>query len=610
MFRFLPVLLIFSFLSLSALSDAKQISSDDTQKKYVRKVVLGFEALAFEQDMLDVPIKYCDARGQRTTCSWWSIRVKFPLDMSQRLKAGKTFYEWTVTNRFDKVLVQDGKMSLHTRNAVNVQNIGSFPIFKPGVSSTLTFKNDLEAYLNGDLAAVFQNLMADSAKQRYQELPEKEQATFITTKAKELGMSARVIGQLMNSAFVFASHVDKINASGTLTYYYVKTFDGRKLPRWDIKFDIPIRISTYIYRYDPEKKQFLPYRVLQSFSGGGTGAFDTRTMTFLPNRAQVTASFKNTYQTAIKAAAINANYQLKKDDNFAIFMPLSEVKGSKLKAPFGVIEDIRVDHPFSIRQKIDGKWKVTGYARARKVAVNCTDEQAETKLQLVKGNAEEADLLREYPWTGLFFQLGLGTNTLLLNAKVGSDTYGSMLGAPSLDLGMAIDMGYATNTSWLSEFYISFFIGGSYGLEGHNTLGNPFNYFGGFGFDKRFYVGAGGFFIGIGTRLAYMGGVAVGTSAGNALSYGTIDINPRLQFGFSFTPKFELIINAGWNLAFLMHGDVDTGISRDVTNVYETFTHGLNAGVTLSFHLPVVGAMSKMYSKPSKECKKTKTESK
>ncbi|MCK5808100.1 hypothetical protein KAH37_03830 [bacterium] len=609
MFRFLPVLLIFSFLSLSALSDAKQISSDDTQKRYVRKVVLGFEALAFEQDMLDVPIKYCDARGKRTNCSWWNIRVKFPLDMSQRLKAGKTFYEWTVTNRFDKVLVQDGKMSLHTRNAVNVQNIGSFPIFKPGVSSNTTFRNDLEHYLNDDLAPVFQKLMVDSAKQRYQELPEKEQATFITTKAKELGMSAGVIRQLMNSAFVFASHVDKINASGTLTYYYVKTMNGGNLPRWDIKFDIPIRVSVYIYRYSPEKQKFISYRVWQAYSGGGTGAFDVQTMTFLPNRAQVTASFKNTYQTAIKAAAINANYQLKKDDNFAIFMPISGVNGSKLKAPFGVIEDIRVDHPFSIRQKIDGKWKVTGYARARKVAVNCKDEQAETTLQRVKGSAEEADLLREYPWTGLFFQLGLGNNALLLSGKNGNADFGGMLGAPGLDLGMAIDMGYATNTSWLSEFYISFFMGGSYGVEGNTTYGNPFNYFGGFGFDKRFYVGAGGFFIGIGTRLAYMGGVSVG--ANNSLTYGTIDINPRLQFGWSFTPKFELIINAGWNLAFLMHGDADVGLgTTPVTNLYETFSHGLNAGITFSFHLPVVSAMSKMYSKPSKECKKTKTESK
>ena len=90
--------------------------------------------------------------------------------------------------------------------------------------------------------------MEDSAKQRYAELPEKEQATFITTKAKELGMSANVIRQLMNSAFVFASHVDKIHAEGKLTHYYVKTFDGRKLPRWDIKFNIPIRVSVYIYR--------------------------------------------------------------------------------------------------------------------------------------------------------------------------------------------------------------------------------------------------------------------------------------------------------------------------------------------------------------------------
>ncbi len=604
MHRLFSLVLLLAFFPLTALSDAKQVASDDTQKRYERKVVLGFQEIAFEQNNLDVPIKFCKRRKEGTTCSWWNIRVNFPLDETQRLKAGKTFYDWTITSRFDKVLVESGKMTLYTRKSVQESPLGSFPVFRPGIVSNIEFRANLEQYLNTEVALMFKKLMMDASKQRYKELPEKEQATFITTKAKELGMSANVIRKLMNSAFVFAAHVDRINASGTLTQYYTKTLDGRSIPQWEIKFDIPMAVSLYIYRFDPEKDQFVLYKVWQAFSGAGTGAFDTRTMTFLPNAAQVTEAFKETYQTALKAAAINANYKMKEDDNFAIFVPITGFDHRRITVPVGIAEDIRVDHPFTVREKVDGKWKVKGYARARDVGKNCMDDTVETRMQLVKGRAEQADLLREYPWTGLFFQLGLGSNTLSLSGKSGWKDYGDMFAAPALDLAAALDLGYAANSKALSEFYISFYAGGSFAINSITNYGQPLNYFGGLGFDKRFYVGAGGFFIGIGGRVGYMGGVSVTADDDYSLSYGTISLTPRMQLGWSFTPSFELIVNAGWNLAFLVHGTIEQPSTADIdtTDAYETFTHGLNAGITFSFHLPIVGAMSKMYSKPSKEC--------
>jgi len=599
--RLLVFVMAFVFISLelSAVADPTVMKSDETQKKYERKAVMGLSDIGFMQNSISIPMNLCRSDSNGYRCSPWNFTVNYPLSYDQKQKAAGTFYDWTITNRFDKIIMQNGQAQMITKNGDSTVKTGEFiPYFTSGTDSLDGFKNRLENYLNSSVKESLGVLLDATVEQRYKELPEKEQETFMVTKAKELGVTADFVRTLINSSYVFAAHVNYIKGSGKVVRKSRKTLDGRTVHYYGIEFNIPVNVTFLIYNYNGEQKKFTLYKKLVAMSGLVTGS--TPSFSVIPTHDQVMAVFKDTFQTAVKAAAINANYQLKKDDNFALFMPVNAVDGSSIETDFGVMEDIRVDAPFTIMENIDGKMQKKGYVRARKVAKNCSaDYNKPTIMKITNGKAEQADLLREYPWTGLFFNLGFGMNSSLVKGKTGVNDIGGMFLAPGAHLGVSIDLGYSTNTSALSEFYMDIFFQTSVGIDDSPLAGRPIWFGGGLGISKRFYVGAGGFYIAPGVNLAYDGG-----STFNDYKLQQFVVNPQLHFGFSISPSFDLVFKGGWNLGFMVQAKNSNDI--DITNNYDLLAMGLTASIDLNFHLPVVGAMAKLYTKPSNVCKTKK----
>jgi len=593
----MPLLVVvFLTLELSAVADPSVMKSDETQKKYERKAVMGLSDIGFMQNSINIPMQLCRSDKNGYRCSPWNFTVNYPLNYDQKQKAAKTFYDWTITNRFDKIIMQNGQARMITKNGDSTVNTGEFlPYFTSGTDSLGGFKNRLENYLNSSVKESLGVLLDQTVEQRYKELPEKEQETFMVTKAKELGVSADFVRTLINSSYVFAAHVNYIKGSGKVVKKVRKSLDGRTVRYYGIEFNIPVNVTFLIYSYNGEHKKFTLHKKLTAVSGLVTGS--TSSFSSIPTHSQVMATFKDTFQTAVKAAAINANYQLKKDDKFALFMPVNAVDGSKIETDFGVMEDIRVDAPFTIMESVDGKMKKKGYVRARKVAKNCSaGYNKPTIMKITNGSAEQADLLREYPWTGLFFNLGLGMNASLITGKGLTNDIGGMFLAPGAHLGVSIDLGYSTNTSALSEFYLDIFFQSSFGIDDTNPAGRQIWYGGGLGVSRRIYVGAGGFYIAPGVNFAYEGGSTL-----NDYKLQQFLINPQLHFGFSVNPSFDIVFKGGWNLGFVVQVKDDIGIDR--TNNYDLLAMGLTASIDFNFHLPIVGAMAKLYKKPSNVCK-------
>ena len=606
----LLVVQIVTVFMLSAVSDDSQLKSDGTQKKYERKAVMGLADIGFMQNSINIPMQYCESSQNGYRCSPWSFTVNYQLEYSEKMEAAKTFYEWTITNRFDKIIMQNGKAEMITRNGKSTIETGEYiPYFSSGTDSLDGFKDRLENYLNTGVKESIGALLEATIEQRYKELPETEQETFMVTKAKELGVSIEFIKTLVNSSYVFAAHVQYIKGAGKVIRKERKTYDGRTVYFYDIEFDIPVNVTFLIYKYDPEAKKFSLYNKLVAVSGMVSGSTDSFYVIPTPN--QVMAAFNDTFQTAVKAASINANYQLKKDDNFALFMTVKAVNGNKVETDFGVMEDIRVDAPFTIMQMVDGKMKKTGYVRARKVSENCSvDYNVPTIMKKTNGSVEEADQLREYPWTGLFFNLGFGMNSSLvsgikdnsqgLNTSV--DDIGGMFLAPGLHLGGSIDLGYSANSSALSEFYLDIFFQASFGIDDSAAAGRPIWFGGGLGFSKRLYVGAGGFYIAPALNLAYEGGSTL-----NDYKLQQFIVNPQLHFGFSINPSLDIVFKGGWNLGFVVKAKDPNENELDS----DLLAMGLTASLDFNFHLPVVGSTAKMYSKPSDVCAaKSKSEKK
>ena len=585
-------------MNLHAVADDSLLKSDETQKKYERKAVMGLADIGFMQNSINIPMQYCESSQSGYRCTPWSFTVNYPLAYDEKVKAAKEFYGWTITNRFDKIILQNGNASMFTKNGEMTVETGEYiPYFSSGTDSLDGFKNRLENYLNSGVKESLGKLLDATVETRYKELPETEQATFMVTKAKELGVSAEFVRALVNSSYVFAAHVQYIKGAGKVIRKERKTLDGRTIYFYDIEFDIPVNVTFLIYNYNFESKQFTLYKKLVAMSGMVSGSTDS--FRIIPTHGQVMDAFNDTFQTAIKAASINANYQLKKDDNFALFMPVKAVNGSKIETDFGVMEDIRVDHPFTVMESVDGQMKKKGYVRARKVSENCSDDYNKpTIMKITNGKAEEADLLREYPWTGLFFNLGLGMNSSLLTGIKDTngaliDDIGGMFLSPGLHLGVSIDLGYSTNSSALSEFYMDIFFQTSFGIDDSVDAGRPIWFGGGLGFSKRLYVGAGGFYIAPALNLAYEGGVTL-----NDYSMQQFILNPQLHFGFSVNPSFDVVLKGGWNLGFVVQ--IKDNLDRELDS--DLLAMGLTATLDFNFHLPIVGTMAKLYTKPSKVC--------
>lgn len=590
---------LISVFQLSAVEDAYLLKSDETQKSYERKAVMGFGDIGFMQDSVRIPMRYCEINEKgEGRCIPWSFKINYPLDSREKLKAAKIFYQWTITNRFDKIILGDNEAFMRTKGGeVRIGLGGRIPTFRSGTSDRESFRRHLEHYLNSDVRKVFGNLLDASAEQRYSELSEKEQETFMVTKAKELGLSAAFVKNLLNSSYVFAAHVAPIGGDGrVIRSKHKSAVNGLHYYSFDVEIELSVNVVFMIYRYNYEKKRFEHYGDIVGHSGRISGSTDTA-LQIIPTPAQVMSVFNDVFRTAVKAASVNANFQLKQDDNFAIFMPVRSTDGKKIESEFGVMEDIRVDHPFEIFETVDGKTQRKGFARARDVSLNCKDGGQPTIIKVTNGDAEEGDQLREYPWTGLYFNLGFETDSVKIIGNQSGDNAGNMFASPGLHLGVDVDFGYVMNRPALSEFYFRAFLNLNFGLnsDSENVEPDLLGWFGGgVGIAKRFYTGGAGFFIAPAIDASYHG------TLNDNWDFQRFVVTPQLHFGFSATPSFDFIIKGGWNVGFLTNAEYE---KEDISARYSGFVHGLYASLDFNFHLPVVGAMARMYKPASNACR-------
>ena len=626
------------FCSLFAVEDTSLLESDDTVKVYERKAVMGLGHIGFQQDEITAAMAYCEASENGMNCVPWSALplISVPVTEKSKIYAAKTFYEWTITNRMDKIILGNDVALVMTQGDEIKMATPGILNFESDISNLKKFQKEVERYLNGDMKKVFGKLLDASLKARYTELPEKEQETFITKKAKELGISANFASRLLSSAFIFAPHVSSVGGVGQVIHANInipKVPGMKALPAYSVVVTLNVNVDFLIYHYNYKKKKFELYKKITGKSGPVPAQ---ETSAVIPTPGMATKAFNKAFRDAMKAASINASYELKKDDNFALFIPVKSVEdGTKIETPMGVMEDIRVDHPFAINETVDGKVVNKGWARARKIAKNCPNSKSDemTLIKVTNGEAEEGDQLREHPWTGLFFNFGLGSNATYFQHKIDKNKsypYGANLAkyltngnpavAPSIHAGILFDLGYMTDSAAASEFYFDFFLDFDYsvylgkgsknaGIRDTTTSFGTSWFSGGLGISKRFYATSGGFFFAPALQFGVGGGWgSYGT--GKDAEFVKVTFTPQLQFGWSTTPDFDFVIKAGWNLGALAKAKLKDSGFVEPSN-FNKFAHGLFFSFDFNFHLPVVGATAKTFKAPSNIChvkKKEKTE--
>ena len=554
------ICLIFALFAMSfslfAVNDDSLLQSDETQQYYKRKAVIALKSAGYPSGLTNI-----------------------------NENAAQIIYEWSITNRFDKIIIDGSQAVMLTKESeINLDLGRSVPKFSAGSSDKATFEKNLEKYLNSDFKEAFSELLDASVESRYLELPEKEQETFITTKAKELGISSEFVETLLDSAYIFALYFDQLNAE-------------------------KMKATMYIYHYNFQKGKFEYYKRIDAKPDGFGEGYSIN--------------------EGLKTLGLEFSRKLKTDDNFAIFMPIKTVSqlGRKIETDFGIMEDIRIDHPFSIHQMVDGKMERKGWVRARKVAYNCDEKSEETTvLRSVSGSAEEGDLLREYPWTGIFLNIGFGTNATLAHSKNPSTKYipdldldphlGDALIAPDVHAGVLMDLGYLANVEALSEFYFGIFGDFNYAVAAiHKSkyYKNAYWVGGGLSVSKRFHATFAGLFFAPGLDFSirvhpYMQDKNNETLKKFSDTLMQFVFTPNAQVGFSMTPAFDLIIKAGYNFGIMgaVQGHVEgEGKNAEVKdaklnfNRYKPFVHGIYLSLDFNIHIPPITSASKFFNSSS-----------
>ena len=579
--RFITLLIV---LSLS-LTLSKEVIYGKTQKRYERKAILSAQELVRIRSKIRVRAVLCP-KGKLlciTVGDW-----KFRPDRNLKNLIVRTLLEWVVTQRFDKIIFGKGKVTLLTARS-KIEKDTEF--YRP------LYIKDERKFINKNFAPIVGSLLRDSLEIRYKELPYEEQELFINTKAKELGIPAEVIESLMNSSFLFSFDIEKIDLY--FLFHRTRVKKGKKkVDIYTTSITAKTLIQLRIYKFDPVKNKYFFYKRLK---GQGT-VTHSESFPFLPvTLLHIEHIVKKLIVLSAKASAIDLSMKLKKDDNFAIFSVVKNRDKFRVFSEVGVLEDLRIDAPFIIFRYIDGSKRRIGLLKVRKVADNCKKPRDST-FALIKGKAEEGDLIRELPWSGVFLDLAYRR----LKVEILQDEiWSGFINMNSLSIGMKSDLGFITNSPSLSEVWLSFDLFLDFGSikvyngEIKEDFSDNFGFGGDLKLGKRFYILNTGVYLepSLGILYSYY---ALKSEKGNEASASYISFNGHLETGFTLSHESEIFLGISQPLFKRMDIDIDVPLYTPSSPPNIMVAPQIYAGIR--FSIPTTGFFSKIFAK-GKKCR-------
>lgn len=603
---------------LQAESKTELLSSDATLKQSSRQAVMGLSDLGLEAKNFSFPVYYTSAaeNAKPQLLGNWKVQVRE--DYVDNILADN--YAFLIPSRFDKLIFNEDLATIDTATqTVNVKM--NTKQFSYDIGSLEDFQTKTLDYLNTQIAPKVQKVLSEASDARYKEMPAEEAESFIKQRAKETGMPASVLETLINSSFVFNVYLEKM--TGQLNISQVEKINpitGQKYYVFNTSLSAPLNADVTIYEFKNGKfvirstvsseAKSLFGSLAKSISGSSGVETESR-----PTEADAQKIFDEVFKTSFKDNVIALATRIKEDDAFKVSATLSNVQFSSVELAIGNQEDVRVDHPFSIRRSVDGETKTMGYFKVRSVGDSCLALPAEkrtvSKGAIIMGSAEEADMAYEHPWTGVFVQV----NAKYLNSTFNyndKDTEGGALTAGGL--GFNADLGYVLNNPILSEVWMDLDFFGGAGSEGIMAIdgvvdpvkASSFALGGSLGLEKRFYLMSGLFVSGAanvnyGVQSFDLGSDGFSTDS-TTLSLSTLSIEPKAKVGYNFTPNVDVTLFAGYDVPLSTSASYKQGDNDPVDIDGYDKNSGLSVGFALNIHSDFAGPFAKMFSKPSVRC--------
>lgn len=579
-----------------------QTTADHTLAASERQAVLGLSRLGLEQTRFRFPVSYCGHKQRCLPVGVWSVRI----DQDYADKTLAKNMTTLIPSRYDRLIFEGNEVSLTTatQRYDSVELPSAIPAISSQTASYEAYKERLLAHLNTNIAPLMVDLLGDAAEARYSEMNAQEKNTFITDKARAVGMPVEVLESLVSSGYAFGLYLPEISGAIIISQVEKTLPDGRKIWVYRSSLNAPLKTKLMVFEFDGENfnsaheiaaESSSPFDLMaQSMSAGSS--IET---IFLPSQKDAQHIFDEAFQNSFKDSTIAISTKLKALRAFAIATP---VVGSELEnhveLRVGNQENIRVDHPFTFNRTIDGEEQQVGWGQVRQTGDNCLvlpeSKRTYSQAKLVQGEVNELDMAIEHPWTGVYGRMGYSSSDTSLSLD-GKDTGAGA--ANFIEIGFIGNLGYILNKPNMSEVWANIDLG--FGSNAGGKLNDQgFSGSGAsrlrFGAEKRYHL-KDGVYIAAGGDLAFEG-----HSYSNDISITTINLIPRAEAGYFFNPNVKVYGGASYNMPM--------SSSVEGTSLSASMSGGLSFNLGFAMHVNFAGPFARMTAQPSARCNSLREE--
>lgn len=464
-----------------------------------------------------------------------------------------------------------------------------------------TSEADIESLINKTLVPEIIKILDINKEMRAQSLvSETQRNSFIALKAKEIGITAEQLEQVMNSSYIYIPFIDA---------YQEKWSKNKK--------EVDIRIEGGLLWYHVVTAENPRVEKFAKISSAGTGSADSNE-DYKIDGARVNAK-DFAFRSAAQTLAINLEVKTRELDMFKLMAPISEVYRRKIRFPLGRAEGVKIDDPFFVGEwieKSNGKirFQKSGFVRVSTVSNNrITPGQLSQAVAIKKGDWVSGMMIVEHPRLGI--DIAVKPRWLTLKIEEGafqSDKFA--VGFENFNGGVAgVDLDFQCNIAALTKKRQSFLVVGGTGAivpvksrvcsrqellnlfdifqisierEQENSFATYFS--GHLGYMRKFYFGR---FALHGETLLGAQGLSVGGKYDDKdVRIINVSLGGRVNIGLEYALNIDCNVGvftgysvfAPMNIWYVKYDDIE----EDITNFFaENYPKISSVGPTLGFYI-------------------------
>lgn len=262
--------------------------------------------------------------------------------------------------------------------------------FRTALSQDMHITEDeLEAHISATLVPEIINILDIQKEIRAKDLlTDAQRNSFITLKAKESGITARQLEQVMNSAYLYIPFISKYSSSKN-----------------DDKEEVEVSLAGGLLWYHVTAGDNPRIDKITRLSSEASATVDTDDSYTALGRKLSPKEYA--FWSAANTLAMNLEVLTREMDIFKLSAPIVEIQRRKIRFPLGAAEGIHLDDPFFVGEWYESdadnvSFRKSGFVRVSTVADNrSSGGQLSEAVAIKKGDWSRGMMIVEHPRLGI-----------------------------------------------------------------------------------------------------------------------------------------------------------------------------------------------------------------